>query len=330
MSQALDSDSACTPCDNDINTNPRLREPEVGGFDYFESFDGAEIRYGYWPVEQAKGTVVILGGRTEFIEKYFEDMHEWQKRGYSVAAMDWRGQGLSHRLCAGMGDDGWERHYLTSFDDLLLDLRIFFDRVAEREGMTAPFMLMGHSQGSHSCLRFMHDYPDMIDRAILVAPMVDIPLPGPDFLVLGLAKFMRLIGQAHRYVPGHQAFKTGRWGWRKKLTHDEDRFCDEDWFIHNKDRRLAVGGVTYGWLLAAKASIQKLNGVGYAEKIKTPILMVQAGEDQIVDNKRQSALAHRMKNTDFLRIEEAKHEILKEIDSVRNQVWNAIDSFLKK
>lgn len=316
---------------NDLSINKsndmRRTEPAGGHFEYFNSFDDARIRYGLWPIEGAVGTVILLGGRTEFIEKYYEDMYNWQARGYSVAAMDWRGQGLSHRECAAMGGTHRERHYLHSFDDLIKDLKVFFNDIIT-EHLPGPYILMGHSQAGHSILRFLHDHGDLVHQAIVMAPMVDIPLPGPDSLILWLPKLMRLLGQDHRYVPGHKAFKTGRWGWRKKLTNDDERFQDEDWFIHNKDHNLAVGGVTFGWLLAAKDSIRTLNQPGYPEAITTPTLMFQAGDDEIVDNKAQNALAKRMPSIGLVHIEGAKHELLKETDAVRAKVWQAIDHFL--
>lgn len=59
--------------------------------------DGAELRFARWDSTSAKGTVCVFGGRGEFIEKYFETIGELRRRGFAVAAMDWRGQGHSSR-----------------------------------------------------------------------------------------------------------------------------------------------------------------------------------------------------------------------------------------
>src|SRR6516165_2660670 len=60
--------------------------------------DKVSIRYARWePPRGRKGTVVIFQGRTEFIEKYFEVVHDLRARGFAVATLDWRGQGLSDR-----------------------------------------------------------------------------------------------------------------------------------------------------------------------------------------------------------------------------------------
>ena len=49
----------------------------------------------------ARASVVLFGGRGEFIEKYAtEVVGELLARGFAVLSMDWRGQGLSSRMLA--------------------------------------------------------------------------------------------------------------------------------------------------------------------------------------------------------------------------------------
>ena len=45
-----------------------------------------------------KRDYISQSGRIEFIEKYYEVISEFIDRGYAVAMMDWRGQGLSSRV----------------------------------------------------------------------------------------------------------------------------------------------------------------------------------------------------------------------------------------
>ncbi len=60
--------------------------------------DGVNLRFARWaPPAGRKGTVVVLQGRAEYIEKYFETVRDLRARGFAVAAFDWRGQGLSDR-----------------------------------------------------------------------------------------------------------------------------------------------------------------------------------------------------------------------------------------
>ena len=64
---------------------------------YFRTYDDKKLRIALWNLESKKGTILLQSGRTEFIEKYYEVIQEFIDRGFSVAAMDWRGQGLSDR-----------------------------------------------------------------------------------------------------------------------------------------------------------------------------------------------------------------------------------------
>src|ERR1700726_4973604 len=60
--------------------------------------DGVSLRFARWaPPPGRKGTVCLFGGRAEFIEKYFETVRDLRTRGFAVATLDWRGQGLSER-----------------------------------------------------------------------------------------------------------------------------------------------------------------------------------------------------------------------------------------
>lgn len=304
----------------------RRELPEDAVFSYFVAPDERRIRFARFPaskVIEPKGTVIFMPGRTEFIEKFLEDVHVLNALGFACAAMDLRGQGMSYRP-----HPNRDKHYVRTFDTHLTDVKAFFDEKLVGK-MPKPFIFMGHSAGSHVILRFMREHPGYADAAITVAPMVKIATGGlPEFVAKGLPLVMRYLGLGAAYIPGHTAFKEGRWGWRKKLTHDDERFCDEDYFIKNRDRRLAVGGATYKWLWEALKSCDKLNAEGYPEGIETPVLMLQAEKDRIVDNGAQTALAARMPNCKLVVIKGAMHEILKETDEMRADVWRAISEFI--
>src|SRR3954451_20711108 len=78
-----------------IPANP-VPEDVVSGF--LKTRDGAEVRFARWaPPPGRKGTVCLFQGRAEFIEKYFETVRDLRARGFAVAMIDWRGQGLSGR-----------------------------------------------------------------------------------------------------------------------------------------------------------------------------------------------------------------------------------------
>src|SRR5437899_3307899 len=60
--------------------------------------DGIALRFARWaPPRGRKGTVCLFQGRSEFIEKYFETVRDLRARGFAVATLDWRGQGMAAR-----------------------------------------------------------------------------------------------------------------------------------------------------------------------------------------------------------------------------------------
>ena len=113
-----------------------------------------------------------------------------------------------------------------------------------------------------------------------------------------------------------------------RLTHDRRRFERTNrQLIENPG--LALGGVTHQWLLATFLSIDRLGGMGFPERIGTPIMMVSAGEDNIVSNRAQANIKRRLPQCRLVNFENAKHEILVETDDIRERFWKIFDDFLK-
>ena len=78
--------------------------------------DGVALRFARWaPPPGRKGTLCVFPGRAEFIEKYFEVVRDARARGFAVAILDWRGQGLS-RSCAARHAQGPCRDF-SEYDD---------------------------------------------------------------------------------------------------------------------------------------------------------------------------------------------------------------------
>src|SRR5258707_14751693 len=87
--------------------------------------DGVELRFArFAPPPGRKGTVCLFQGRAEFIEKYFEVVRDLQARGFAVATLDWRGQGLSERA---LSDP--RKGYVKNFSEYDADLETFMKEV---------------------------------------------------------------------------------------------------------------------------------------------------------------------------------------------------------
>ena len=176
----------------DLPLPPRLAAPEPV-FGRLGLADGGWIRHAAWPfpdADAARGTVVLLGGRSEFIEKYDGIAHALRGRGWRVLAADWRSQGGSSRFLADP-----QKGHVPDFGVLEADLGLYLDTVAAPLRGPGPLVLLGHSMGAHLVLRLLAARPGAADAAILSAPMADICLGGfPPGLARRLARSMAALG----------------------------------------------------------------------------------------------------------------------------------------
>lgn len=295
-------------------------------FSFFNTHDGVPIRYAIRHCGHATqaGSIILLGGRREFIEKYTETIDELNQRSFDVYTMDWRGQGLSGRELS-------NRHkgYVRSYEDYLGDLDRFFTQVVNSRALL-PRIILAHSMGGHIALRYLHDHPDSVAKAVLSAPMIDIASSHVNGrLIRTFARLAVGVGLGRMYVVGSGDYRASDQHFEgNRLTSDPQRFRDEQKAIAVHPD-LALGGVTYQWLKASLESIDILNSTGYPESIRTPVLMVAAGADRVVSIKAQQRISERLPNGRFQVISRARHELLKETDQVRRVFWEAFDGFVK-
>lgn len=122
--------------------------PAGGAAHWLHTTDGTRIRMGHWrPVGDAKGTVFMFPGRTEYIEKYGGTANEFVKRGFAILAVDWRGQGLADRLL----EDPRVGH-VDHFTDYQHDVRAVLAMASELD-LPKPWYVIGHSMGGAIGLR---------------------------------------------------------------------------------------------------------------------------------------------------------------------------------
>src|SRR5262252_2343528 len=151
--------------------------------------DGAEVRFARWsPPPGRKGTVCLFQGRAEFIEKYFETVRDLRARGFAVATLDWRGQGLSQRALRNS-----RKGYVRSFDEYGIDLDTFINEVVLPD-CPPPHFAFAHSMGASILLRAAYEGNRTFDRTVLLAPMIALPGLRRALTTQILIKALRLLG----------------------------------------------------------------------------------------------------------------------------------------
>lgn len=289
--------------------------------------DGAFLRLSFWepavPAPPATGSLLLLTGRSECVEKYAEVAGDMAARGLRICAMDWRGQGGSSRTLANPFKGHIDR-FETYLDDLDAALPLL---LAEME--PAPVLALAHSMGGHLLLRHVASRPHPFNAVMLSAPMLGIhTAPFPEPAARWLAAHMVARGRATDYAPGQMDWAQADPAFAgNPLTSDPARFlaghrCCTD------NTSLALGGATWGWLNAAFASMHYLLAPGRLEKVSVPVLLMSALADRIVRPDRHRLAAPRLPHCTFKTYPGARHELLMEADVIRDPVLADIDSFL--
>jgi lysophospholipase len=285
--------------------------------------DGVNLRFARWaPPAGRKGTVVVLQGRAEYIEKYFETVRDIRARGFAVATFDWRGQGMSDRVLA-------DRHkgHVRNFSEYATDLEAIMEQVVLPD-CPPPFFALGHSMGAAIGIRACHDGSRWFERMVLSAPMIALR-PGRLTAIAGpLARFMRMLGRGAGYVPTGDGKAMGAEDFiGNVLTSDPVRYARNATVLEEAPE-LGIGAPTVAWVDAALRLMKRFAAPGYAADIRQPILLVAAGRDEVVSTPAIETFGMNLLAGRHLILAGSKHEILQEQDHYRGQFWAAFDAFV--
>jgi lysophospholipase len=285
--------------------------------------DGWQLRALAWPApagRSPRGSILFEGGRGDIFEKYLEAFDHWHGQGWTITSFDWRGQGGSGRLTPRRNCG-----HIDHFSQFIDDFAAFF---AEWQAATpAPHVVIGHSMGGHLVLRAMVEGQAAPDAAVLVAPMLGLHSP------FGLGeRFARILGgvgnSARPAWKGNEKPYTTETR-ENLLTHDPDRYQDELWWQQH-DPDLLTGAPSWRWVIEAFRSTRELRGDPRLKAMRVPVLGLLADHDGLVDGKAARKLLARLPDARIVRFgREAAHEILREVDSVRNRALGEIDLFLQ-
>ncbi|MBD3804017.1 MAG: alpha/beta hydrolase [Rhodobacteraceae bacterium] len=293
------------------------RGPGGGAAYWLTARDGVRIRFGHWPSPpQPRGTVFLLCGRTEYIEKYGPAAADFAARGYAMLAIDWRGQGLADRILPHAPEKG----HVGGLQDYQWDLHAVID-AADELGLPQPYFLVGHSMGGAIGLRAIEHEHHRFSAAAFSAPMWGIKAPAllHPFRIL-IAQLLGDSFLAEAYPPGmngttyvyRDSFLANR------LTRDPEMWS---WLIDQaaKHPELTLAGPTIHWVAESLLECEALAalpspdlpcycGLGAAEKI----VHCPAVHDRM----------NRWPKGKLDVIPEAEHELMMEIPSTRARFYD--------
>lgn len=294
----------------------------VAGF--FAAADGRKIRFARFAAtaRPLKGTVVVLAGRNECIEKYFETIGDLTGRGFGVAMLDWRGQGGSDRLIRDP-----QRGHIRDFGDYVRDLEQFMQEIVLPD-CRGPFYMLGHSTGSLIALLAAPRMLNRIRRMVLIAPLLTLHgLPLSPGSIARLTSTLFWVGFGTRYFGGGRRPVTPHPFAGNKVTSDLARY-QRNVEIYESRPALALGGPTVAWVRAALRAARDVQQPEFRARIQIPTLFVAAGADTIVSTPAIEDYARLLRSGAIVTIDGARHEILQEADLYREQFFAAFDAFV--
>ena len=319
--------------------------------------DGTELRYAHWGSVggRRRGTVTLLQGRAEFIEKYFETIQDLRGRGFAVITFDWRGQGGSQRYLRNRA-----KGHISGFRQYRQDLETVLKKVSLTE-YPGPHFALAHSTGASILLSDSARLRTMLDRAVLISPLMGLAdfnlkktrpglyrlikflsfgrYPKPEVtrytpgarnflerIAFPLAAIFSWIGLARAFIPGGSRnflipFSENR------QTSDHDRFARFNAVLVAAPQ-LGVGSPTIGWLHSAARCMLSFRRRDAGQKVMLPCLIIAAGNDRIVSTRATEEFASRCRATGYIEIAGSEHELLTEANVYRDQFWTAFDAFV--
>jgi lysophospholipase len=292
------------------------RGPEGGRAFWLTAADGVRLRLGVWPGPAgAKGTVFLLPGRTEYIEKYGPAAADLAQRGYAMLAVDWRGQGLADRLL----DDPVKGH-VVNFTDYQLDMAAVC-QAAEALELPRPWVILGHSMGGAIGLRaLMGAHP--FAACAFSAPMWGIGLPA---LVhpfgARIARALNDTAFALRYAPGTgpQTYVFRDPFLDNKLTTDPGMWA----FMVDQLAQapaLMLSGPSLRWVTEGILECAALAALPAPD---LPCYTALGGLERIVDIPAVERQIARWPKARLDRIASAQHEVMMETAATRAHFYDA-------
>lgn len=288
------------------------------------SFDNCTIAYEYFLVKEAKASVILLHGFTEFYKKLYEMAWYFLNMGYNVFMYDQRGHGLSGRSNS--------EAYITHVDDFnhyVLDMEAFVNEVVVPNSTGIPIHILGHSMGGAVTGLYLMRDNIPIKKAILSSPMVSPKTHGvPAFLVRMTANRFGKRDGFDAVFPHSKPFNPN-----PDFTASSDASAAR--FKHNLNYRInneiyQNSAFSNGWIKEALSVKSKLLKKSNLAKITAPTLIISAGNDRVVHQELHPSMARGIPTCTIVTMPGAKHTVYTALGPALNQFYETVFDFLEE
>ncbi|HUG91471.1 MAG TPA: lysophospholipase [Planctomycetaceae bacterium] len=240
----------------------------------------------YQPAQEtAARTLLLVHGLSEHGERYDHVARVFAGRRWNVVVPDARGHGRS----------GGTATHVRQFRRYCDDLNAILDHVAAAPGRTA---VVGHSMGALVAIRHAQRFPGRAAALALISPLLRVAVRVPAGLFV-LGRVLSFVAPRTRFQTRVDPSLTTR-----SLDVLARRLADP--LIHRS--------VTAGWFFAMRRALR--NAWREAPGLRVPLLVLQAGQDRIVDPDaaREWLASAGSADKTFRCLPEHYHELLNEPD----------------
>jgi len=286
----------------------------------FSGKDGVPIAYRMFRHSGAKGGIVLVHGYNESTLKNAELIHDLIAAGYNVYSFDLRGMGESGRMLANP-----QIGHVASFDDYAEDLKTFVGTIV-KPVETGDLFLIGHSTGGLASALLLEQHDHLFNAVAWSAPLFRVQSRGiPYWLAFSSIWAAVKLGYGEHYVLffGDYDAKNDH-PEKSDVTHSLVRAQNAS-LLYKQMPQLRIAGTSNSWVY--NAANFGVAAIAAAAKVQTPILLIQAGADVVVSNEAQQAFCEKAPHCRLIIAAEAKHEVLNEVDPIRDAALKQILDF---
>jgi alpha-beta hydrolase superfamily lysophospholipase len=222
--------------------------------------DGVELFWRGWQAQVTHGVIVLIHGLADHSARYIELGQLLAHNGWAVYAVDLRGHGQS--------SDGHQpgRVHVDHFSDYANDVSAMISYAKQRHP-GFPVVILGHSMGGLISLTYALNHPDDLDGAVLSSPALGTHPDARPPAILNL-----LVRLLVRIKP------------RMLFPSDLDNNAisrDPEVVRAYIDDPLVSEKVSARWYVEITQAIEDIQG--RAAELKIPTLLMQSGDDRLVD-----------------------------------------------
>ncbi len=257
--------------------------------------------------QKRSGTVIVLQGAGDSLERYADIFGGLSNRGYYVASFDWFGQGQSD-TCESFRNkaDKYDlKQHINDFDRFLHDI-VYPD-------CPPPYYLLCYDMGCVIGLNAMDFINNQIDRILCVSPLLSPLGVSMDSLwhkinyqlcSLGLKRIEFSQG-ANNVVQ-----KLDQSGKSIEIQSIKKSFFNRRWLSQ--------------YCKAIKTLEQRLQN----NDLRVATLFLLANHDKLSSENTAQQMCNNVRLVDYIKISGVEHDILHSADRHLNQFWAVLDAFI--